>query len=133
MHAILGNLSALTAAMVLALPPGLCCWSSPDNQHATSAAAAQQATQPAPSCCHKTAQPSHDGHPAPSSPTSACNCERQITSPPDTVQSPDLTAHHALTFALPLPVHSVERHALSIAVILPSGPPLHALHCVWII
>jgi len=122
MHAVMGKLCALTAALILALPPGVCCWGG--TQPASSAPKHT-------SCCHKTSQ-SKEGQ-LPGCPKGTCCCERNLTSPPDAVQPPDLQAHNVFTAVPSLPLQSGEGTPTPAPLILPTGPPLHALYCVWII
>ena len=122
MHALMGYLPALIAAAVLALPPSFCCF--PGVEAAKAA--------PAKSCCQKTAGSSHQ-HSAPQCPQRACCCERHAVAPPDIVQPPHAATVAIIPAALMLSDLAAPRTVVATVAVLPTGPPLHVLHCVWVI
>lgn len=121
MKAVVSKTVALIAALVLALPPGLCCgmgWVS------------AKSSPPKKSCCHQAA-PASESQPAPARPQTECCCSIKATVPNSSVQTPDASV--AGMFDLPLAAAAVAAdRALSVVpVVTPTGPPLHVLHCVW--
>lgn len=122
MHAFLGQLPALIAAAVLALPPSFCCFPGGEATKAT----------PPKSCCQKSSGSSHQ-QPAPQCPQGGCCCERHAVAPPDIFQRPDAATFAIFPAASTFSEQTAPQAAVATTVILPTGPPLHVLNCVWLI
>jgi hypothetical protein len=122
-------LLALSAALLLALPPGWCCFPLQRSPEAGP-------TAPKRECCHGGAAPGERGpapsdHEAPAAPASSCCCLTDTTLPPtpqtppaDSTSAPlvlpDGIAAHP-TAADPIPASAVH-----------SPPPPRLLHCLWL-
>ena len=124
MHPLLGKISALSAALLLALPPGFCCF-------AVAGTAAKGS--PPKSCCQKSAARHSDQQPAQHCPHGATCCERHGVNPPDAVQISDLQSQGIVAAVPALPLPAVGLNADPGVVLPHTGPPLHVLHCVWLI
>lgn len=123
MNALAPKLVALFAAVVLALPPGLCCGMSDVSA---------KASEPT-SCCY---QATHSSlvkhHPAPAQPKANCCCSLRAATPTSSVQAPDSATVSGI-FYVPLlnsPV-AADPAFSTVPVVTRTGPPLHALLCVW--
>jgi len=124
MSALLFHLPALVAAVALVPPPGFCCY-------AGAAVAGQAPSAPQRSCCDKTA-PAPDKSPAPHCPDGVCCCAKDAVTPRDLHVpqfQPDVIA---AVVVVPL-LATIEQPVAQAAVVLPTGPPLRVLHCVWLI
>lgn len=126
MHPLLLRLVAVASSLVLALPPG---WCSGFMRHERAA----PTPAPAPTtCCHHTAkgQPSEPEQP-PAPPTVECCCQRDATVPEKSVQPTDAPAL-VLPLVVELPAEiGGQARCEAAGVLVPPGPRLHVLQCVW--
>jgi hypothetical protein len=127
----LRHILALSAALLLALPPGWCC-AAPQRAEVGTRSVAEHG------CCH--GGPTHPDHgtapdreEAPAAPTSPCCCVTEATTP----ASQETPAPDPASAPLVLPVPAVD-----LAPAVPGftrgtrfhvpSPPLRLLHCVWL-
>jgi hypothetical protein len=136
MSSLFRQVLAFTCSVLVALPPGWCCFieTSPCCQTQTPPKKEQPADPPPCCCCHHQAGAEEhvsDVPAQPSAPQKLCCCEPTPSALPRIEKfSADLTA-----VLLPLPVEAPTVFSVSVPTgpgsLLSSSPPLHVLQCVW--
>ena len=130
MYFWLRQILALSAAPLLALPPGWCCFA-PQCARASARPEVQQG------CCH--CGPTHPDHgtapdheEAPAAPTHSCCCVTEATTP----ASPETPAADPASAPLVLPVaaglSTAGQDFFSASPPHVPSPPPQLLHCVWL-
>ncbi len=127
MYGWLRQILVLSAALLLALPPGWCCFTPRGH-----AGARPQAGQ---DCCH--GGPAHSAAPyrqePPAAPATSCCCPTDATTPAD----PETPAADPFSAPFALPVGEVRLPPAAPTLTRgdpphPPSPPPRLLHCVWL-
>jgi hypothetical protein len=131
MYSWASQLLALTAALLLALPPGWCCFTPPHSGASPSAEAERDCCSGGPA--HKDHQPTPSHEDCPAAPTSACCCDTAATGP----AGPETATPDSVPAALALPADHADLCSAGAGFlwdITPhaSSPPPRLLHCVWL-
>ena len=122
MSKALPKIVALVTAVVLALPPGLCCGMDKVPPQVSSTKT---------SCCHRATAPAPDQRPLPVRPKASCCCSLKAATPTSSVRVPDAATVAASSVPLlNLPL-AADLFFGSVPFEISTGPPLHALLCNW--
>jgi hypothetical protein len=119
----------LCAALLLALPPGWCCFT-PLRGHDAAPPAQQRG------CCHGAGrhaehEPAPIHHEPPAVPMQSCCCLTDTILPPDPTTAPADSA--AAPVMLPAGMTSLPAETGPIpAIVFHWTPPLRILHCLWL-
>jgi hypothetical protein len=128
---LLARTLALCSAVVLALPPGWCCYAL--NAALAASAAADEVTPPVHACCRTPAAPHENAPtPAPAKPKASCCCQQDAAQPKSVDTAADaLPAVAILPAAAPAAIRSMSNRAED-NVSPGASPSLRLLHCVWL-
>jgi hypothetical protein len=132
----LTNLVAIAASLLLALPPGWCCWSASATGREPARLVDAQSIPQSHSCCqhHKAAKTPKQSPATPRLPMhpgqSACCVPQHVVpakaSPASILFAPPIVLPFAAFAASPIEL------ALSPIWFVVHSPPLNILHCVWL-
>ncbi len=134
---LLAKTALLLNGLLLALPPGVCCWSFSATQHVTtpvvedaptSCCAAHESKTVVPACAHTGTE-----HPQPTAPATCC-CRRDVVVQKSSQDDGDFATLLGWVAALPdvaLPTPDGLIAQAGCEHLLDPGPPLRVLQCVW--
>jgi hypothetical protein len=131
-----GRLLALCGAMILALPPGWCCFAL--NALVAASAQAGDAAPPVHQCCRTPATPPTPATPAgkdatppagPTTPKKACCCQQDVSGPKDADTHPQ--APVAAMACAPQPAPVIVSSPPTGRLIPGTTVSLQLIHCVW--
>jgi hypothetical protein len=127
----MARILAWCSAVVLALPPGSCCFVL--NVLSAASAASEAAPVPVHTCCRApVAPPDNDQQQVPAKPAAACCCQQDAAQPKHPDVTPDAFACVALAPPHGLAAPAGAALAEHVGVVTSSVPSLQLLHCVWL-